>query len=67
MNYRKLKCGQELIAIGNENSFADLKNKLSTHCFNCQDAILCQECLSMLSKSAGAISNMRSLAGKDKI
>ena len=41
MNKRKLYCNKEVLAIGNENSISDNKNKLEI-CFNCYDFIFCK-------------------------
>ena len=41
MNKRKLYCDKYVLAIGNENSISDNKNKLET-CFNCYDFIFCE-------------------------
>ena len=40
MNTRKMECGKEVLAIGQEGSLKDLENKLNT-CFNCVDCIGC--------------------------
>ena len=41
MNKRKLYCKKDIIAIGQEGSISDYKNKLET-CFNCYDFIFCE-------------------------
>jgi hypothetical protein len=41
MNRRKLKCGKEVIAVGQDESISDYKNKLLT-CFNCYKFITCK-------------------------
>lgn len=40
MNKRKLSCGNDVFAIGESGSIADLKEKIKT-CFECNNFIFC--------------------------
>ena len=60
MNNRLLYCKKPILAIGQENSISDIKNKLLI-CFECKDFIFCKGSQEYAKKLKTSLDNMEYL------
>lgn len=65
MNRRALGCGREVVAMGEEGSLADTKERLRA-CFGCVDCSLCAHAQAYFKVGAVTIGNIRALDMKTK-
>jgi hypothetical protein len=66
MNKRKLSCGNEILAIGEAGSIADLKEKIKT-CFECNSFIFCTLANDNFKKLLNQKENITALNRKNQI